>query len=188
MYIYNKAWSFSKHVKYEPRIVINQHTEQPKGALVQILHSKQIHRLHSLLIYLLGWQIVISRARHLSLACQLVCFVSTVMFTRLDLSLWPLNPLSMGNMCTKSDQNALNHFYHKRDLHVISVSVNWYLDLLPLTSKSNRVLPLVIVNYMVIISAKFENNAHNSLISTLLKKSKCHTWMHRLMGSQSVNI
>ena len=59
---------------------------------------------------------------------------------------------------------GLNSLYcvHK----LISIYVNCDLDLWPLTSKINRVHPLVIVN----MSAKFDEDVHNSLVAMAFTK------------------
>ena len=72
----------------------------------------------------------------------------------------------MANMSAKFDEEAHNGLVYR--VHkLISIHVNCDLDLCPLTSKTNRVHPLVLVN----MSAKFDEEAQNDLVSIVFTRS-----------------
>ena len=100
---------------------------------------------------------------------------------------WPLtskinrvHPLTMANMSAKFDKVAHKcqpfGFFcvHK----LFSIYVYRDLDLWPLTSKINRVHPLIIVN----MSAKFAEEAHNGLVSIAFTTGKVQGRTHGTTG------
>ena len=74
----------------------------------------------------------------------------------------------MANMFSKFDEEAHNSLVSIMftSLFRYTVYVNCDLDLWHLTSKINRIHPLVIVN----MSAKFDEKAHKGLVSIMLTR------------------
>ena len=67
----------------------------------------------------------------------------------------------MVNMSAKFDKEIQKQFSRYRVHKLISIYTHYDLDLWPPTSKINRVHPLTMAN----MSAKFDQEAHNSLVS-----------------------
>ena len=78
----------------------------------------------------------------------------------------------MASMSAKFDEEAHNDSLYR--VHkLISTYVNCDLDLWPLTFKINWIHPLVIVN----LSAKFDQDVHNSLVAIASQGSDVTHWL-----------
>ena len=77
-------------------------------------------------------------------------------------------------MYAEFDEDAHNSPYR---VHKVTITIYVQRDLWPWTSKINVLHPLVIVN----MSATFDEEVHNSLVSVKFTRSKLDGWNHSIV-------